>query len=314
MSDVASMWTSTGQLGGVQSGQQAGYLFPMGPFFALGHALGLPDWVVQRLWLGLLLWLAAWGVVRLLDALHPARRGIVHLAAGAVTILNPFVVTYTNRTTVTLLAYAALPWLLLAVHRGLRVSRGWRWPAACALLVTAAGGGVNGAVVAWMLVGPLLLLVYEALFADVGWADVGRFLARAVPLGALVSVWWIVPAYVQSKYGVDFLKFTEQPGTVWGTTSATESLRLMGFWLSYVGIGFAGRAIPYFDDAQTLLFSLPVVVGTLLLPAAGLVSFAWARRWRLRAVLPRPRARRRAHHARRFSRRHAAAPWADVHL
>ena len=280
LSDVASMWTSTGQLGGVQSGQQAGYLFPMGPFFALGHALGLPDWVVQRLWLGLLLWLAAWGVVRLLDALHPARRGIVHLAAGAVTILNPFVVTYTNRTTVTLLAYAALPWLLLAVHRGLRASRGWRWPAACALLVTAAGGGVNGAVVAWMLVAPLLLLVYEALFADVGWADVGRFVARAVPLGVLVSVWWIVPAYVQSKYGVDFLKFTEQPGTVWGTTSGTESLRLMGFWLSYVGIGFAGRAIPYFDDAKTLLFSLPVVVGTLLLPAAGLVSFAWARRWR----------------------------------
>ena len=280
LSDVASMWTSTGQLGGVQSGQQAGYLFPMGPFFALGHALGLPDWVVQRLWLGLLLWLAAWGVVRLLDALHPARRGIVHLAAGAVTILNPFVVTYANRTTVTLLAYAALPWLLLAVHRGLRASRGWRCPAACALLVTAAGGGVNGAVVAWMLVGPLLLLVYEALFADVGWGDVGRFVARAVPLGVLVSLWWIVPAYVQSKYGVDFLKFTEQPGTVWGTTSATEILRLMGFWLSYVGIGFAGRAIPYFDDAKTLLFSLPVVVGTLVLPAAGLVSFAWARRWR----------------------------------
>ena len=93
-------------------------------------------------------------------------------------------------------------------------------------------------------------------------------------------MWWIVPAYVQSKYGVDFLKFTEQPGTVWGTTSATESLRLMGFWLSYVGIGFTGRAIPYFDDAKTLLFSLPVVVGTLLLPAAGLTSFLSARRWR----------------------------------
>ncbi len=280
LADVASMWTSTGQLGGVQSGQQTGYLFPMGPFFALGHALGLPDWVVQRLWLGLLLSLAAWGVVRLLDALYPGPRGIAHLTAGAVTILNPFVVTYTNRTTVTLLAYAALPWLLLSVHRGLRDSRGWRWPAAGALLVTAAGGGVNGAVVAWMLVGPVLLLVYEAVFAGVGWVDVRRFLLRAVPLGVLVSIWWIIPAYVQSKYGVDFLKFTEQPGTVWGTTSATESLRLMGFWLSYVGIGFAGRAIPYFDDAKTMLFSLPVVVGTLLLPAAGLVSFVAARRWR----------------------------------
>ena len=94
------MWTSTGQLGDVQSGQQAGYLFPMGPFFALGHAIGLSDWVVERLWLGTLLALAAWGVVRLVDALLGRRRGVAHLAAGAVTLLNPFVVTYANRTTV----------------------------------------------------------------------------------------------------------------------------------------------------------------------------------------------------------------------
>ena len=76
-----------------------------------------------------------------------------------------------------------------------------------------------------------------------------RSAARAVPLTALASLWWVVPACVQSSYGIDFLHFTEQPGTVWGTTSATESLRLMSFWLSYVGIGFAGRAIPYFDDS-----------------------------------------------------------------
>jgi hypothetical protein len=61
LADVASMWTSTGQLGDVQSGQQTGYLFPMGPFFAVGHAFGIPDWIVQRLWLGTLLALAAWG-------------------------------------------------------------------------------------------------------------------------------------------------------------------------------------------------------------------------------------------------------------
>ena len=54
----------------------------------------------------------------------------------------------------------------------------------------------------------------------------------------------------------------------------------MSFWLSYVGIGFAGRAIPYFDDSRTLLFSVPVVVATLLLPAAALGGFVWTRRWR----------------------------------
>jgi arabinofuranan 3-O-arabinosyltransferase len=280
LGDVASMWTSTGQLGGVQTGQQAGYLFPMGPFFALGHLIGLPDWMVQRLWLGSLLALAAWGAVRLLDALLAQPRGVAHLVTGLVILLNPFVVTYANRTTVTLLAYAALPWLLEAVHRGLREPGGWRWPAAVALLVTAAGGGVNGAVVAWMLLGPALLLVYEVVLTEVTLPDARGFLMRAIPLGLLLSLWWVIPAYVQSSYGVNFLQFTEQPGTVWGTTSSTEALRLMSFWLSYVGIGFQGRAIPYFDDALTLLFSAPVVVATLLLPAAALGGFAGIRRWR----------------------------------
>jgi arabinofuranan 3-O-arabinosyltransferase len=280
LGDVASMWTSTGQLGGVQTGQQAGYLFPMGPFFALGHLIGLPDWVVQRLWLGSLLALAAWGAVRLLDALIAEPRGVAHLVTGLVILLNPFVVTYANRTTVTLLAYAALPWLLLAVHRGLREPGGWRWPAAAALLLTAAGGGVNGAVVAWMLLGPALLLIYEVTFGEAAVADAWAFVVRAVPLGILVSLWWVIPAYVQSHYGANFLQFTEQPGTVWGTTSSTEALRLMSFWLSYVGIGFQGHAIPYFDDSLTLLFSAPVVVATLLLPAGALGGFAAIRRWR----------------------------------
>ena len=41
LADVASAWSSTGDLGHVQGGQYGGYLFPMGPFFALGHSLGL---------------------------------------------------------------------------------------------------------------------------------------------------------------------------------------------------------------------------------------------------------------------------------
>ena len=283
LADVASMWTSTGQLGDVQTGQYSGYLFPMGPFFALGHGLGLGAWVVQRLWLAAILAAAAWGTVRLLDALLGRPRGAAHLIGGAITILNPFVVTYANRTTVTLLAYAALPWLLLVVHRGLRdegTGARWRWPIAFALVVAAAGGGVNAAVVAWMLLGPALLLLYEWRVVGVSRRRVVAFLLRTSPLTVLVSLWWLIPVFVQTSYGVDFLHFTEQPGTVWGTTSVTESLRLMSYWLSYVGIGFAGHAIPYFDDSSTLLFSVPVLLATLLLPAAALGGFAWTHRWR----------------------------------
>ncbi len=280
LGDVASMWSSSGALGDVRTGQTAGYLFPMGPFFALGHLIGLPDWVVQRLWLGTLLWLAAWGVARLLGTLLGRVSVPAGLVAGAVAVFNPFVVTYANRTTVTFLAYAALPWLMLAVHDGLREPRRWRRPAAVALLVTASGGGINGAVTAWMLLGPALLLLYEWGQRAVAWPQIRGLLARAVPLTALASLWWVIPAYVQSAYGINFLHFTEQPGTVWGTTSLTESLRLMSFWLSYVGLGFAGHAIPYFQDSHALLFSAPVVVATLLLPALALAGFAVTRRWR----------------------------------
>src|SRR3954470_7326216 len=180
LGDVASVWSPTGSLGHIQGGQYGGYLWPMGPFFALLHEIGLSPWLVQRLWLGTLLALAAWGVVRLLDALLPDRpRGAAHLVAGLMFALNPYVVVFASRTTITLLGYALLPWLLLVVHRGVRSARRgrWWWAAAFGLLVTSTGGGVNAAVTGWLLVGPLLLVLYEALLCGVPGGG-GRALRR----------------------------------------------------------------------------------------------------------------------------------------
>ena len=87
---------------------------------------------------------------------------------------------------------------------------------------------------------------------------------------ALASAWWVMPLLVQSRYGVDFLRFTEQPGTIWATTSLPESLRLMGYWISYLGVGYGGDLRPYFGDGGVLLFALPVVLAGLLVPALAL--------------------------------------------
>ena len=73
---VLSVWSPTSDLGHVFGAQYSGYAFPMAPFFALGSALGLPVWLVHRLWLAAVLAIAAWGVVRLLDALHGPERGV----------------------------------------------------------------------------------------------------------------------------------------------------------------------------------------------------------------------------------------------
>ena len=91
-------------------------------------------------------------------------RGTVHVVAAGFYLLNPYMVVFTGRTSITLLGYAALPWLLLVTYYGVRAAgrwrgwRGWWWAAAFALVLTSIGGGVNAAVVGWMLVGPLVLV------------------------------------------------------------------------------------------------------------------------------------------------------------
>ena len=96
-----------------------------------------------------------------MDVLYDEERGLGHLFAGAVYITAPYVATFANGASITLLAYAALPWLLVFVHRGLDSPRGWRWPALGALLIAVMGGGVNAAVLAWIVFGALALVAYE---------------------------------------------------------------------------------------------------------------------------------------------------------
>jgi arabinofuranan 3-O-arabinosyltransferase len=280
LGEVASSWTSTGSLGHIWGSQYVGYLFPQGPFYALGELLGLPAWLVTRLWLGLLLAAGAWGVVRLLDALLDREPGVAHLVAGALYMLNPYVIVVAPWRSVHLLAYAALPWLLLAVHRGVRDPRRLWWPAAFALIVTATAPGVNAALTAFVLLGPLLLLVYERFLDGVPWRAAAGFAWRASALTLIASLWWLVPVLVQVRYGVDFQQFTEGPAAIWQTTGLSESLRLMGFWLAYTAAGAGPNAAPYLSDSPPLLFDAPVVVASLLVPALALGGFALTRRWR----------------------------------
>src|SRR3954451_7179760 len=277
---VFSVWSPTSDLGHVFGAQYSGYAFPMAPFFALGDAIGLPVWLVHRLWLAAVLALAAWGVVRLLDALHGPRRTVLHAAAGALYIVNPYVTVYANRTSVALLSYAALPWLLLAVHRGLPAPRGWWWPAAFALVLTSTGGGVNAGTTGWLLLGPALLLAYERGRGGIGPGALRPFVLRMVAVTAIAQAWWVIPVLVQARGAPSFLPFSEQPGTIWSTTSLSESLRLMGFWTSYVGVGYGGVLRPFASHGNAMLFLVPVVVAGLIVPALSLAAFGWTRRWR----------------------------------
>ena len=92
---VASAWTPTTDLGNVHSAQYSGYLWPMGPFYAVLHSVGVSPWVVQRLWLGLVLALSAWGMLKLFDVWLGRPRGVAHLVAAGFYLLNPYTTVFT---------------------------------------------------------------------------------------------------------------------------------------------------------------------------------------------------------------------------
>ena len=66
--DAPFVWDSQIGLGTVTH-QNIGYLWPMGPFYWVLDAIGLPDWVAQRLWIGTVLFAAGMGVRYLLHTL-----------------------------------------------------------------------------------------------------------------------------------------------------------------------------------------------------------------------------------------------------
>ncbi|MGZ4269376.1 MAG: alpha-(1-_3)-arabinofuranosyltransferase domain-containing protein [Solirubrobacteraceae bacterium] len=275
---VAELWSPTTDVGHVQAAQSVGYLLPMGPWFAFGHWIGLSMWLIQRLWLGTLVAVAVWGAVRLLDALFDRRRGPAHLAAGLIYGFNPYVAVFINRTSVALLAYVILPWLLLAVHQGVREPRRWRWPAVLGLLLALSGGGTNATFTVITVLAPLALLAYEAWVIGRGSRAAAAFGWRALVCAAAGSAWWVVPAALSVSYGHDFLSFTEQPGAIWTTSSMSEALRLLGYWPLYLRIGF-GAATPIVAPGDAYLFHRSVILGTFLVPLLAFGGLVWTRRW-----------------------------------
>ncbi|HEY5078156.1 MAG TPA: alpha-(1-_3)-arabinofuranosyltransferase family protein, partial [Acidimicrobiia bacterium] len=71
-----SMWDPHVGMGTVTH-QTIGYAFPMGPYYWLLDQIGSPAWVSQRLWLGSLLFAAAFGVLYLLRTFGLRGPGVV---------------------------------------------------------------------------------------------------------------------------------------------------------------------------------------------------------------------------------------------
>ncbi len=254
-------WEAHGYLGQLQN-QAVGYFLPVGPFFALGHVSGMPMWIVQRLWMSVVLIVALWGAVRVADALgigSPTTRFL----GGATYALSPFFIMVVGSTSSNLLPAALLPWALLALIRGSREGSTVGAAAKCGLLV-AAMSGINGMTVVAVL--PMLALWIltrqrsprrRSLFT---WWTVSMVLA---------CLWWVLPLLLQAHYGFNFLRFTEQSSTTTAYASAVEALRGTSHWLSYYNLGD-----PWLPAGWTLVSSWAPILATCAVAAMGLFGVA----------------------------------------
>ena len=269
-----STWEPDPHLG--QPNFQTG-LLPVSLAVSAIDALGLPTWLVPRVWRTLLLLVAGSGAVRLFSHLAGERSSAVgRVAAAAVYVANPYVVV-AGATTPVLVPYALLPWLLLALAKAVRDPRSWRWPAAFALVFFLMTGMNAGVVALFMCLAVPCYLLYVRLTERARWSRLLGPALRCALLALLVSLYWLVPAAMAGETGEAVAAFTERPENVASTSSYAEVLRLLGFWVMYFQqdgrLGMPGSA--------AYLTSPLVLVASFLLPAlaaaGALVSRARAR-------------------------------------
>lgn len=268
-----SMWDPAAGLGTVTH-QTIGYLWPMGPWYALCSALGLPDWLAQRFWLGTIFFAAGCGVVAL--AVQFGLRWRAVLVAALAYQLSPYALSYVARLSVILLPWAGLGWLLVLTIRGTH-SRRWRHAALFALVVVTIGS-VNATALVLAGLAPLCWLgwaVWGSREATVGQVlgCVARFGVLTVP----VSAFWIAGLWAQGRYGIPILRYTETYEAVARASTPTEVLRGLGYWFGYG----RDRLSPWVDPVGAYTRNPLLVVVSIALPAAALVALARVR-WRER--------------------------------
>lgn len=221
----------TDQFGGWVPHQSISYLWPSGPFYWTFERLGLAPWVVQRLWVGTILFLAGLGMF-----LFIRRRGYSVPAAVCAALAyqcSPYVLPYVSRTSVLLLPWAAVGWLMLLAPACIR-PREWRRPTALFALVILTVGGVNLTATLMIAPAPILVLIDEVRRGSVRPRQAVAGAARIGGASAAVSLWWMTMLLIQGRYGADVLGYSETLQATSATSTSFEVLRQSGYWLSYV--------------------------------------------------------------------------------
>jgi arabinofuranan 3-O-arabinosyltransferase len=254
-----TLWDPLANAGQVQD-QAYGYLFPMGPYFLLGHISGLPPWVVQRSWESLLVVVAFLGVLRL-ARLMGVERFWPRVICALVYALSPRMLSELGVISSELLPMVALPWMLIPLVRGSRTGSTRRAAMLSGLAVLLCGG-VNASATLAVLPVPALWLITRSRGSRR--RSLAAWWTAAV---ALASLWWAIPLILMGRYSSQFLDWIESSTVTTSVTSMFSVLRGVDHWQSYLGPG-------EWPGAWILASAPAAIVATATIAGAGLAGLS----------------------------------------
>ena len=255
------LWNPMATSGELQN-QAYGYFFPIGPFFAIGQALGVPPWVTQRAWTALLLCGAFLGVLLLARAMRIGSEPTRYAAAFGYA-LAPRMLTEVGLLSSEMLAATMLPWVLLPLVTVDRIGSRRRAAALSGLAVLGMSG-VNAAVVLMALVLPGLWMVTRRW--DFGHV---RFVAWWCISVVGATLWWIIPLRLLGQYSMPFFNFVESSTTTTAVASLFQATRGTNQWVAYMVQGE-----PWWPAGWMLVDNPALMALTAVLAAAGLAGLA----------------------------------------
>jgi arabinofuranan 3-O-arabinosyltransferase len=256
-----TLWEPEGAAGQIQN-QAYGYLFPMGPFFALGQLAGLPAWIVQRLWFAALMSVAFLGVVLLARRLRIGTPGTVVLA-GIAYALSPRMVTELGAISVETIPLALAPWVLIPLIGATEAQRSPRRAAALSGLAVFCVGGVNAVATAAVI--PLAALYLVTRPAG---PVKRRLVVWWLIAVALATAWWAGPLVLLGRFGPPFLYYIETAAATTGPTDILSVLRGTSHWLGTLASPWG----PNWPGGWALVHEVLPIAGTVVLVVAGVAA------------------------------------------
>lgn len=247
---------------GVLQNQGYGYLFPMGPFFAVLGSV-LPTWVAQRLWWSVLLLVGYLGMLWLLREFGVRNRWAVHLSALAFA-LSPRVITTLGGLSSEALPTLVAPLVLAPLVASSSGRMGTRRAAALSGLAILGCGGINATATLFAVIPAGLWLVTRRRW----WRQ--RLTAWWALAVVCATSWWVGPLLLLGEYSPPFLDWIENSKMVSTPAGLLDTVRGTSHWLGHLLTPHG----PWWPAGYALVSDPWVILATALLAALGLAGLA----------------------------------------